>query len=109
MLKDLRGVQDDLLDLVDVGPECVAETPLKLKQGPGLNCHDDIFERTINIHPVSLVELIELRLPYEEPMSECVSAEEIRAEGDLLEVAQCLDDGVRYKPPVSEPLVLEVT
>ena len=76
----MRGVQDDLLDLVDVGPECVTETPLKLKLGPGVNCHDGIFERTINIHPVSLAELNELLLPYEEPVNECVSAEEIRAE-----------------------------
>ena len=107
MLKDLRGVQDDLLDLVDVGPECVTETPLKLKLERGLNCHDDIFERTINIHPASLVELSELLPPYEELVHECVSAEEFRAKGDLLEIAQCLDNGVRYNPPVSEPLVLE--
>ena len=96
-MKDLRGVQDGLLDLVDVGPECVTETRLKLKLEPGLNCHDDILERTMNIHPVSRVELNELRLPYEALLNDCVSAEEIRAKGDLLEVAQCLDNGVRYK------------
>ena len=58
---------------------------------------------------MSLVELNELRLPYEELLSECVSAEEVRADGDLLEAAQCLDNAVRYKPPVSKPLVLAVT
>ena len=45
--------------------------------------------------------------PDKETLNECVSAEEIRAEGDLLEVAQCNDNGVRVDLIMSEPLALQ--
>jgi len=56
---------------------------------------------------VSLVELKELELPDKETLNQCVSAEETRAEGDLLEVAQCTDNGVRVDLIMGKPLALE--
>ena len=56
---------------------------------------------------MSLVELKELELLDKETLNECVSAKETRAEGDLPEVAQCNDTGVRVDLIMSEPLVLK--
>ena len=56
---------------------------------------------------MSLVELRELELLDEEALNGCVSAEETRAEGDLLEVDQCTDNGVRVDLFMSKPLALE--
>ena len=73
----------------------------------GLSSHEDILDGNINVHPVSLVELRELELLDEETLRDIVSAEESRAEGGLLEVAQCTDNGVRVDLFMSKPLALE--